>query len=38
MKILLGSFSAKTGKEDIFKPIAGYESFHKISKDIGIEQ
>jgi hypothetical protein len=36
MEILLGGFSAKTGKEDIFKPTARFKSFHKISKDIGI--
>lgn len=34
MEILLDG--AKTGKENIFKPTAGYESFHKISKYIGI--
>jgi hypothetical protein len=28
MKILLGDFNAKTGREDIFKPIIGNESFH----------
>jgi hypothetical protein len=33
MKILLGDFSAKVGREDIFKPTIGYElltaSLHK---------
>jgi hypothetical protein len=31
MKILLGEFSAKVGKEDIFKPTIGNESLHEIS-------
>jgi hypothetical protein len=33
MKILLGDFSAKVGKEDIFKPTIGNESLHEISND-----
>jgi hypothetical protein len=33
MKILLGDFNAKVGKEDIFKPTIGNESLHKISND-----
>jgi hypothetical protein len=33
MKILLGDFNAKTGREDIFKPTVGSESLHKITKD-----
>jgi hypothetical protein len=33
MKILLGDFNAKVGREDIFKPAVGNESFHKISND-----
>jgi hypothetical protein len=33
MKILLGDFSAKVGREDIFKPTIGNESLHKISND-----
>jgi hypothetical protein len=35
MKILLGDFNAKVGKEDIFKPTIGNESSHEISKDNG---
>jgi hypothetical protein len=33
MKILLGDFSAKVGKKDIFKLIIWNESLHKISND-----
>jgi hypothetical protein len=36
MKILLGGFSAKVGKEDIFKPTVGNESLHKVSNDNGV--
>jgi hypothetical protein len=36
MKILLGDFNAKVGKEDIFKPTIGNESLHKISNDNGV--
>jgi hypothetical protein len=36
MKVLLGDFIAKIGKEDIFKPITRNESLHKISNDNGI--
>jgi hypothetical protein len=35
MKILLGDFNAKVGKEDIFKPTNGNESLHEISNDNG---
>jgi hypothetical protein len=28
MKILLGDFGAKVGREDIFKPMIGNESLH----------
>jgi hypothetical protein len=31
MKILLGDFTAKVGREDIFKPTIGNESLYKIS-------
>jgi endonuclease/exonuclease/phosphatase family metal-dependent hydrolase len=33
MKILLGDFNAKVGREDIFKPTIANESLHKISND-----
>jgi len=33
MKILLGDFKAKTGRESIFKPTVGNESLHEISND-----
>jgi hypothetical protein len=33
MKILLGGFNAKVGREDIFKPTIGNESLHEISND-----
>jgi hypothetical protein len=36
MKILLGDFSAKVGREDIFKPTFGNESLHEISNDNGV--
>jgi hypothetical protein len=36
MKILLGDFNAKVGREDIFKPTIGNESLHPISNDNGI--
>jgi hypothetical protein len=36
MKILLGDFSAKIGREDIFKPTVENESLHKISNDNGV--
>jgi hypothetical protein len=36
MAILVGYFSAKIGKEDIFKQIIGNESLHKISNDNGV--
>jgi hypothetical protein len=35
-KILLRDFSAKVGKEDIFKPTIGNESLHEISNDNGV--
>jgi exonuclease III len=36
MKILLGDFNAKVGKEDIFKLTTWNESLHEISNDNGI--
>jgi hypothetical protein len=33
MKILIGDFNAKVGREDIFKPIIGNESLHEASKN-----
>jgi hypothetical protein len=33
MKILLGDFNAKVGREDIFKPTTGNESLHEISSN-----
>jgi hypothetical protein len=37
MKILLGDFNAKLGREDIFKPTIGNESSHEISNDNGVK-
>jgi hypothetical protein len=36
MKILLGDFNAKVGREDIFKLTIGTESSHEISNDNGV--
>jgi hypothetical protein len=36
MKILLGDFKAKVGREDIFKHTIGTRSLHEISNDNGI--
>jgi hypothetical protein len=36
MKILLGHFNAKVGREDIFKPTIGNESLHETSNDNGV--
>jgi hypothetical protein len=33
MKILLGDFNVKEGREDIFKPTIGNESLNEISID-----
>jgi hypothetical protein len=37
MKILLGDFNAKVGREDIFKPKTGNESLHANSNDNGVK-
>ena len=36
MKILLEDFSAKVGRENIFKPTIGNESLHQDSNDNGV--
>jgi hypothetical protein len=36
MKILLGDFNAKAGREDIFKLTIGNEGSHEISNDNGV--
>jgi endonuclease/exonuclease/phosphatase family metal-dependent hydrolase len=36
MKILLGDFNAKVGREDFFKPTIEIESLHEISNDNGV--
>jgi exonuclease III len=36
MKILLGDFNAKVGREDVFKPTIGNEISHEISNDNGV--
>ena len=36
MKILLGDFNAKVGREDIFKPVIGQESLYQDNNDNGV--
>jgi endonuclease/exonuclease/phosphatase family metal-dependent hydrolase len=36
MKILMGDFNAKVGREDIFKPVIGNESLREASNDNGV--
>jgi len=36
MKILLGDFNAKVGREKVFKPKIGNESLHQHSNDNGV--
>ena len=36
IKILLGDFNAKVGRENIFKPTTGNESLHQVSNDNGV--
>jgi hypothetical protein len=36
MKIFLGDFNAKAGRDDILKPTIGNESSHEISNQNGV--
>jgi hypothetical protein len=36
IKMLLGDFNAKVGKEDIFKPTIGNKTLHETSNDNGV--
>ncbi len=36
MKILLGEFNTKEGRENIFKPTIGNESLHQGNNDNGV--
>jgi endonuclease/exonuclease/phosphatase family metal-dependent hydrolase len=36
MKILLGDFNSKVGRENIVKPTVGKESLHQVSNDNGV--
>jgi hypothetical protein len=36
MKVLLGDFNAKVGREDVFKPAIGNKSLHQDSNDNGV--
>jgi hypothetical protein len=36
MRILLGGFNAKVGRENIFRPTTGNESLHQDSNDNGV--
>jgi hypothetical protein len=38
MKMLLGEFNAKVGREDIIKPPIGNESLPEISNDNGVRE
>ena len=38
MKIVLGDFIAKVGREDIFKPKIGNESLHQENSDNGVRR
>jgi len=37
MKMLLGDFNAKVGRENILKPTIGQESLHQDSNDNGLD-
>jgi hypothetical protein len=37
MKILLGDFNAKVGREDIFKPTTGKDRIHENNNDNGVK-
>jgi hypothetical protein len=36
LKVILGDFNAKVGRENIFKPTTGNESLYEISNDNGV--
>ena len=36
MKMLLGDFNAKVGRENILKPTIGWEHLHQDSNDNGV--
>jgi hypothetical protein len=36
MKIMLGDFNARVGREDIFKPVICNENLHEASNDNGV--
>ena len=36
MRVILGDFNAKVGRENIFKPTIGNESLHQVSNDNGV--
>ena len=38
MKIILGDFNAKVGRENIFKPTIGNESLHQDSNNNGFRK
>jgi hypothetical protein len=38
MKIMLGDFSTKLEREDIFKPTTGIKNLHEIVNDNGIRE